>query len=124
MALQHFDPRVHATARDDDQSEAARERLDGRFPFYMDIQTAREFIGSKNIKAACQWLRDHGIVRRSNGTVCRRDLQRELDRKRRHRMHPNSLINLRHAPQSDASTASHPRETSGEVHGESRKESL
>lgn len=97
MALQSIQPSAERPADGDQESHASRERLDGRFPFYMDIETAREFIGSKNVKAASQWLRDHGIVRRSNGTVSRLDVQRELQRKRRHRMHPRSLANLRKA---------------------------
>ena len=49
----------------------------------------------KNVKATRQWLRDHGLVARGDGKFSRRDVQRALDRKRRHRMHPASLANLR-----------------------------
>jgi hypothetical protein len=66
-----------------------------RVPIWLTPAQCVDLIPSKNVKAARQWLIDHGIKRRNNGTVSRLDLERELARRKPKRaMHPKSLQNL------------------------------
>lgn len=66
------------------------------FPVWLTTRQAWLFLGCKTLKATYQWIRHHGIVRRSNGTIARRDLERELARPRRKKqMAATSLANLR-----------------------------
>jgi hypothetical protein len=51
-----------------------------------------------SLKAWLVWKRRHGIIARRNGSVLKRDLDRELNRRKPRRvMHPASLANL-HKP--------------------------
>jgi hypothetical protein len=68
------------------------------FGLYLSTRDCQAFIPCKSLKATYQWLRSHGIPRRGNGSVDRRDIQRELDRmkrKPRRVMAAASLANLR-----------------------------
>ena len=48
---------------------------------WITTRQAVEVIGCGTVNAAGCWLRRHGIVRRSNGTVSVLDIQRELGRR-------------------------------------------
>ena len=66
------------------------------FGVWLKPVEAQAFIPCKSLKATYEWFRRHGIKRRSNGTVARRDLERELNRPRKRRvMAAASLANLR-----------------------------
>ncbi len=69
------------------------------FPLWMTTRDAQAYIPCKTLKATYEWLRRHHIVRRSNGSIARTDLDRALNVKRRRRetrgRHPNSRANLR-----------------------------
>jgi hypothetical protein len=70
------------------------------FGVWLTTRDLMRFLPSKSIGAARQWVHAHGILRRGNGTVARRDVERELHRmarKPRRVMHPRSLENLRGA---------------------------
>lgn len=70
-----------------------------KFGLWLTPSQAQQFIPCKSLKSTYQWLKNHGIERRNNGTVLRRDLERELARRKPRRvMHPNSLRNLRVDP--------------------------
>lgn len=59
-------------------------------------KTAAAYLCCPTVKAFYEWRRRHGIVTRNNGTVAKADLDRALRIQRRpHRIHPNSLRNLR-----------------------------
>ena len=68
------------------------------FGVWLTTRQLMRFLPAKSIGAARQWVHAHGILRRGNGTVARRDVERELHRmarKPRRVMHANSLRNLR-----------------------------
>jgi hypothetical protein len=75
------------------------DAIDGALEFSRPFFTARVaamYVCSKSIRAFYEWARRHGIVRRSNGSVAKVDLDRVLRRKRKPRvMQPTSLANLR-----------------------------
>lgn len=59
---------------------------------------AMHFLTRPTIDALTRWVTRHGIIRRGDGAVAKADLQRELDRMRRHPRrgrHPHSQANLR-----------------------------
>lgn len=66
-----------------------------------------DFLPCASPEAGRQWCKRHGIIRRGNGTVLRRDIEEELARMARARhqtkrgTHPNSLKNLRGAKEKD-----------------------
>jgi hypothetical protein len=63
---------------------------------WLTSRQAQAFVCSKTLKAFYAWRQRHGIVPRSNGTVLKADLDRALQPpRRRRRMHPNSIANLR-----------------------------
>lgn len=63
---------------------------------WLTTRDCQAFIPCKSLGAVYDWLKRHGIVRRNNGSVSRRDLERELARRKPRRvMHPNSLANIR-----------------------------
>jgi hypothetical protein len=71
---------------------------DARDPFagpWFDAKTAAAYVPCKTLKAWYAWRRRHGIIARNNGSVLKRDLDRELRRRKPRRvMHPASLANL------------------------------
>lgn len=70
-----------------------------RDPFagpWFDAKTAAAYVPCRSLKAWYIWRRRHGIIPRNNGSVLKRDLDRELQRRKpRRTMHPASLANLR-----------------------------
>lgn len=74
--------------------------IDPDFDFrgvWLTSRQAQRFVCCKSLKSWYAWAKRHGIVRRSNGTVAKADLERELKRKKpRREMHVNSLANLGH----------------------------
>jgi hypothetical protein len=69
---------------------------------WFNSEAARAYVGCKTVKAWYAWRKAHGIVKRTNGTVNKADLDRALKvRKDTPRRgggaagHPNSLANLR-----------------------------
>lgn len=76
-----------------------------RDPFagpWFDAKTAAAYVpctdrhGQVSLNAWYSWRRRHGILARNNGSVLKRDLDRELKRRKpRRRMHPASLANLK-----------------------------
>lgn len=63
---------------------------------WFSSREAMAYIPCKSLNAFYQWCRAHGIVRRANGSIAKRDIDRELDpRNRRRGRHPNSIANLR-----------------------------
>lgn len=63
---------------------------------WFNSRTAAAYVPCKSVKAFYEWCRRHFIVRRSNGSVAKADLDRALKAKRPRRvMNPNSLANLR-----------------------------
>jgi hypothetical protein len=70
------------------------------FGVWLSMRDLMRFLPARSVDAARQWVRRHGVVRRGNGSVARRDVERALARqarKPRRVMHPNSLKNLRGA---------------------------
>lgn len=55
----------------------------GEFPWWMTSRQAMAYVGNRSLKAWYEWRKKHGIVARSNGTVCRRDLDKALARPRK-----------------------------------------
>lgn len=69
---------------------------------------ARAYVCCKTMGAWYVWRKTHGIVRRSNGTVAKADLDRALKFTTKRRMATASLKNLRHhrdGTQTDAKQA-------------------
>jgi len=65
---------------------------------WFDAKTAAAYVPCKTVKAWYVWRRRHGIIARANGSVMKKDLDRELNRRKRRRvMHAASLANLRKA---------------------------
>jgi hypothetical protein len=65
-------------------------------PLYLTSRQAMRFIPCKSLKAVTEWIRRHRVIRCADGTICRRDIERvKRQPKRPHRIHPNSLANLR-----------------------------
>lgn len=73
-----------------------------RDPFagpWFDAKTAASYIPCRTVKAFSEWRRRHGIIARNNGSVLKRDLDRELARRKPRRvMAPASLANLQRRP--------------------------
>lgn len=64
-------------------------------PFF-DSRTACAYVCCRSVKAFYMWCKRHGITRRSNGSIAKVELDRELRRKRKTRvMSAVSLANLR-----------------------------
>lgn len=62
---------------------------------WFDSRTAAAYVGNKSLKAWYSWRDRHGIVKRSNGTVAKRDIDRALRvPRKRFTPHPRSLANL------------------------------
>lgn len=85
-----LDARVVDEPRTPDTAERAREFAGP----WLGVETAVAYIPCKSRKAFTDWCRHHGVIRRANGSVAKRDVDRVLRRKPR-RMHVNSLANLR-----------------------------
>jgi hypothetical protein len=66
---------------------------DLRGPWFTSRQAMR-YIPCASLHAWYNWRRRHGIVARSNGSVAKADLDRELRKRSRRGRHPNSLANL------------------------------
>lgn len=63
---------------------------------WFSSRTAQRYVCCKTLKSWYAWRRRHGVPYRSNGTVNKADLDRALlPKKTLHRIHPNSLANLR-----------------------------
>jgi hypothetical protein len=65
---------------------------------WFDSKTASEYVCCKNVRAFYSWAKRHHIIRRSNGSVAKADLDRALKARRRitrRGRHPNSLANLK-----------------------------
>jgi len=63
---------------------------------WFSVETAQAYIPCKSRKAVYEWYRRHRIIRRSNGSVAKRDLDLELRKPRtKWRMAAASLSNLR-----------------------------
>lgn len=93
------DERGEAVAPAVEQGRGPADATDGapdfRGPFFSS-KVAAAYVGNKSIKAFYVWANSHGLVRRSNGSIAKVDLDRVLRRKRARRvMHPASLANLR-----------------------------
>lgn len=68
----------------------------GQFGPWLTTRDCVIFIPCKTLGGAYAWLKRHGIRRRSNGSVAKRDLERVLNQpRRRRRMVPAQLDNLR-----------------------------
>lgn len=64
-------------------------------PWFSNAEAAA-YVCCKSVKAFYEWKRRHGVVSRSNGSVCKRDLDLALRQPRKkNRMAPASLANLR-----------------------------
>jgi len=81
--------------------------IDDRDPFagpWFDSRTAQLYVCSKSLKAWYIWRKRHGIIARANGSVAKADLDRELRRRKPHRvMAKASLDNLRKPEIAEAS---------------------
>lgn len=73
------------------QGEITQQPLE---PMWLTTRQAAGLIGCPTANAAASWIRRHGITRRQNGTVSRRDVERELRRVSRRGRHPRSIANL------------------------------
>lgn len=73
--------------------QGADQPDDLRGPWFTS-QQARRYVGCASLNAWYHWRNNHGIVARSNGTVAKADLDRELRKRSRRGRHPNSLANL------------------------------
>jgi len=90
--LQTLAPTMEHEARSFD---APRPSFDFSGPWF-DSRTAAAYIPCKSVKGFYEWCRRHFIVRRSNGSVAKADLDRALKAKRAKRvMAAASLANLR-----------------------------
>jgi len=63
---------------------------------WFTAKEARAYTCCKTMGAWYVWRKRHGIVRRSNGTVAKADLDRALKCVTKWKMAPASLRNLRH----------------------------
>lgn len=69
-----------------------------QFGVWLTTTGVAAFVPCASVEAARQWIKRHGIRRRNNGTVARRDVERELARRKPRRvMAAASLSNLRNA---------------------------
>lgn len=84
--------RVQPFADRDTDGDQAADDLRGP---WLNSRAAQRWVGCKTLKGWYAWRRRHHIVPRANGTVAKRDLDRELAKKRTHRMAAASLRNLR-----------------------------
>jgi hypothetical protein len=72
----------------------APETFTFRGPWF-SAREAQLYVPCKSIKAWYEWRRKHGIIARSNGSVAKADLDRELARRKPRRvMAAASLANL------------------------------
>lgn len=68
-------------------------------PLWLTSREACAYVGCKTVKGWYEWRKRHGIVKRTNGTVNRADLDRALTVRTPRRSggsvrHPQSLANL------------------------------
>ena len=61
---------------------------------WLTFKEAADYVGCKTIFGFYTWRHRHKIVARSNHTVAKADLDRELSRHVKRRMAPASLANL------------------------------
>lgn len=91
--------------------DAPQASIDGRrvripaecpsgFGLFLTTWEAMHFIPCPTLAATYSWLSGHGIIRRGNGSIERRDLERALRTRSRRGRSPRSLANLnqRQAP--------------------------
>lgn len=79
--------------RGDDLRERADQDDELRGPWFTSRQAMR-YIPCASLNAWYHWRKNHGIVARSNGSVAKADLDRELRKRSRRGRHPHSLANL------------------------------
>jgi hypothetical protein len=81
------------TVAGDQPRQGADQADDFRGPWFTS-QQARRYVGCASLNAWYHWRNNHGIIARSNGTVAKVDLDRELRKRSRRGRHPHSLANL------------------------------
>jgi hypothetical protein len=62
---------------------------------WLTFKEAAAYVGCKTIFGFYTWRHRHKVVARSNHTVAKADLDRELNRQTKRRMAPASLANVR-----------------------------
>lgn len=93
--LQSVESLGQEPAHRDQVTEPRHERPED-FGVWLTSRACLRYIPCPTLNAFYQWCHRYGIVRRANGTVLRRDLDRVLNRKKKRRvMSPASLANLR-----------------------------
>ena len=103
------DPRLQAGAPESEQAarpldvpHQARTRprvpaeCPSAFGVWLTTREVMHFVPCASVHAARQWVRSHGLIRRANGTVARRDVEAVLARPSRRGRHPHTLANLTH----------------------------